>query len=729
VFSDKRLNLLNGMTVKGNTMSMSALSLNASMAAAFIHCTDLEAGIDDKDTKQKLQKDISLLQVVKDMITESVHQHGKRVKDSDFTQEVIDGYMAKLDEFSNMLIVHPVHLKPVESEFDNRMDAFWNSGEKKPRKLLNIEKVKKPDDVIAKKNTGMNGDKAIVQVTTNNADNAFTIIDTMSGDSGYAKKFQAQKIHDNITEFEEYKKIIEDSNIIALSVEDAIQKKREKIASKFESEFEKFKETVDFQTDQMIITLKEQIEDKIFKLHNDDDDDVVVGDHANVDVTINNIADNMDTSNDALNESGTDMAIDADEGQNTNDDVDNDANANDNINTSDSHEVDVTADPLDTSEMDTAVDTTGDDVNASDFQETDTTIDAADDDVNASDFHDMDTTVDTADEDVNVSDFHEMDTTTDVYEDDITQTTTEISNIVTSRRKIYQPGDTVTVIPRTWPGINKPGGAAYITCRNDADDTYDVRYIITSSRDKNVPAEYIEDLYQKINNDDFEGDVDVADSEDIRISINHDHINHNESVLRRLPQTHAPISVEPLQGWALGSMGPDIPWRDNRFCCLCRESVEDNICGNTNTTYCNLILILILILILLLLTGRLLQLSSSECVHVNCIRFSHGVHETSGKLKNVVNTITATAAQGYKRICVICKGRGASVKCSRKGCGTFYHLKCALSVKCLLYECVHTSHASDTSGLGLGKQLLYNIIIVIIIIIIIIIIILINYYR
>jgi hypothetical protein len=61
VFSDKRLNLLNGLTVKGNVMSMPALSLNASMAAAFIHCTDIEAGIDDKD-KQKLQKDPSLLQ-------------------------------------------------------------------------------------------------------------------------------------------------------------------------------------------------------------------------------------------------------------------------------------------------------------------------------------------------------------------------------------------------------------------------------------------------------------------------------------------------------------------------------------------------------------------------------------------------------------------------------------------------------------------------------------------
>ena len=637
VFSDKRLNLLNGLTVKGNVMSMPALSLNASMAAAFIHCTDIEAGIDDKD-KQKLQKDPSLLQVVKDMITDSVHQHGKRVKETDFTQQVIDEYMARLDEFNNMLIVHPIHLKQVETEYDNRMDAFWNSSEKKVRKLLNIEKVKKNDDIIAKKNTGINGDKTIIQINnnttsnTNNTDNnTFTIIDTMCGDSGYAKKFHAQNINNNITEFDEYKRIIEDSNAIALSVEDAIQKRRDKIASKFESDFEKFKESVDFQTDQMIVTLKEQIEYNIVQLHNNDNVAAVAvavavdDNHVNADVTITNIADSadiaditdkMDTSNDALNESGTDVTIGVDEGQSTNDGVDNDANTNDNINTSDSHEVDVTADPVDTSEMDTAVDTsemdaavdtsemdtavdtsemdaavdtTGDDVNASDFLETDTTVDAADDDVNASDFHEMDTTVDTADDDVNVSDFHEMDTTVDAYEDDITQTTTDSSNIVSSsRRKTYQPGDTVTVIPRTWPGINKPGGAAYITCRNDADDTYDVRYIITSSRDKNVPAEYIEDLYQKINNDDFEGDVDAVDSEDIRITVDHDHINHNESVLRRLPQTHAPISVEPLQGWAQGSMGPDIPWRDNRFCCLCRESVEDNICGNTNTNtnYC-----------------------------------------------------------------------------------------------------------------------------------------------
>ena len=56
----------------------------------------------------------------------------------------------------------------------------------------------------------------------------------------------------------------------------------------------------------------------------------------------------------------------------------------------------------------------------------------------------------------------------------------------------FRPGDTVIVLPRTWPGINKLGGAAYITARNDDENTYDVKYILSNTKDKNVPAAYIQ---------------------------------------------------------------------------------------------------------------------------------------------------------------------------------------------------------------------------------------------
>jgi len=68
---------------------------------------------------------------------------------------------------------------------------------------------------------------------------------------------------------------------------------------------------------------------------------------------------------------------------------------------------------------------------------------------------------------------------------------TTTNTLDTSSLKIYRPGEIVTVLPRTWPGINKPGGAAYITCRNDSENCYDVRYILSNTKDKSVPAAFI----------------------------------------------------------------------------------------------------------------------------------------------------------------------------------------------------------------------------------------------
>eukprot|EP01035_Chromulina_nebulosa_P018445 gene18445-24152_t len=38
-------------------------------------------------------------------------------------------------------------------------------------------------------------------------------------------------------------------------------------------------------------------------------------------------------------------------------------------------------------------------------------------------------------------------------------------------------GEVVNVVPRTWIGINKPGGAAWIKAK-DGEDTYTVKYIL-----------------------------------------------------------------------------------------------------------------------------------------------------------------------------------------------------------------------------------------------------------
>jgi hypothetical protein len=57
----------------------------------------------------------------------------------------------------------------------------------------------------------------------------------------------------------------------------------------------------------------------------------------------------------------------------------------------------------------------------------------------------------------------------------------------------FASGDVVNVAPRMWPGINKPGGAAWITAVHDDGNSYDVKYILGGRSDLQVPVAFIRD--------------------------------------------------------------------------------------------------------------------------------------------------------------------------------------------------------------------------------------------
>ncbi|ETV92646.1 hypothetical protein H310_13091 [Aphanomyces invadans] len=54
----------------------------------------------------------------------------------------------------------------------------------------------------------------------------------------------------------------------------------------------------------------------------------------------------------------------------------------------------------------------------------------------------------------------------------------------------FKPGDVVQVMARTWPGINKLGGTAWISTFNPEDYTYNVRYVL-GGRENRVHSKYI----------------------------------------------------------------------------------------------------------------------------------------------------------------------------------------------------------------------------------------------
>jgi len=67
--------------------------------------------------------------------------------------------------------------------------------------------------------------------------------------------------------------------------------------------------------------------------------------------------------------------------------------------------------------------------------------------------------------------------------------------VLRERRHVYTAGDIVEVAPRTWPGINRPGGTAWVTnVHTNSDGTeekYDVRYVLGGLTDSAVPGRYI----------------------------------------------------------------------------------------------------------------------------------------------------------------------------------------------------------------------------------------------
>jgi hypothetical protein len=58
-------------------------------------------------------------------------------------------------------------------------------------------------------------------------------------------------------------------------------------------------------------------------------------------------------------------------------------------------------------------------------------------------------------------------------------------------RPVFDPGDIVHIAPRLWPGINKPGGTAWILSVDDDHEFYDVKYVLTGATDRNVPCAYV----------------------------------------------------------------------------------------------------------------------------------------------------------------------------------------------------------------------------------------------
>jgi hypothetical protein len=74
----------------------------------------------------------------------------------------------------------------------------------------------------------------------------------------------------------------------------------------------------------------------------------------------------------------------------------------------------------------------------------------------------------------------------------------EQTNLVVEKH-VHKPGEVVEVLPRTWPGMNKPGGIAWILSIHDGSiegsiekyKMYDVKYILNGNQDHNIPDYFI----------------------------------------------------------------------------------------------------------------------------------------------------------------------------------------------------------------------------------------------
>jgi hypothetical protein len=151
------------------------------------------------------------------------------------------------------------------------------------------------------------------------------------------------------------------------------------------------------------------------------------------------------------------------------------------------------------------------------------------------------------------------------------------------------------------------------------------------------------------------------------------------------------VGTRPLRGWAYGALG-NLPWTDNRRCSLCngseycseleasgvsalskpfssKKTAPSHLSdfGRERDPIC----------------GRLVSSAAGVHFHVNCLRFAGDVTEKNG--------IMTGCFALRPRFCSACKGRGATVICSGKGCRRSFHLRCALATKCVFYETKRTS--------------------------------------
>jgi hypothetical protein len=59
---------------------------------------------------------------------------------------------------------------------------------------------------------------------------------------------------------------------------------------------------------------------------------------------------------------------------------------------------------------------------------------------------------------------------------------------------LFSVGQIIEVVSRTWAGINKLGGTARILSINQNGLSYDIKYVLTSTREKDVQATFIKPL-------------------------------------------------------------------------------------------------------------------------------------------------------------------------------------------------------------------------------------------
>eukprot|EP01038_Epipyxis_sp_PR26KG_P012769 gene12769-17121_t len=129
--------------------------------------------------------------------------------------------------------------------------------------------------------------------------------------------------------------------------------------------------------------------------------------------------------------------------------------------------------------------------------------------------------------------------------------------------------------------------------------------------------------------------------------------------------------ILPLKGWCQDCSTESTvqksnrySWKEIRKCCLCHESIEDN------------------------LHGRLVPFPDGVFVHVNCVRWCSEVYEEDGFLMNAMEAKN----RSIKLNCAFCHQKGAGVGCqSGTKCKRNFHLRCAIAAECMMMETMQSS--------------------------------------